>query len=963
MKVGFNNSKELTSKSALNYNKNLYRRTMMSLLTRKNSIIDNIKKSIMTKEELNNYYKHSEKLRRRHSIYSTKKRKQIKKNYERSKTFRHKSKMRVNILPSNRHNIQEVTAERIYDNLNEVFSFENNEERVNFLLKLNPFYQKLNEIEKHGEIIIRTISPEYRGTRYPPNQVIFRYGDEVNDFYLIHKGKANLYFPFTESLYMNIDEYFIYLMRLRRYGEIEMLNDVLLMNKNVFMREVEEPFDFDNFIVKLYNTFIKIKFSPVFLAQKESKKYNSNNNSSSSSLNNKRNSKKKIYINENEFNDDVYKTFTDKDMKNLALRIENELIETIKWIKPEELRQIIKEEVDGDTVKKIVKIPEYLVQRFKLLHPDEIKRDTTYNGRIEPVQIFNTNLPRQKVTIMRYLFLKTLTKGEYFGEYTNDSSYLFHSKLLYDMKHSKLNLKIHKYSYFRNTSVVAIRDNSEEYNGNLYLGIIDKGLYIQYFRKFIEKVNYSKKKFLLNSRLFKNCRNENLVKGYSNCFQLKILKENDCLINEKAILTDDNTFIYFINKGNFQSMCNQTVQSIDKILAHLGFQDKISNTIPLKLNKIKDTFFYEEICKKELKIKLNFLTENDVVGLSENILRDKYFNSVTCMSKEGSAYYVDFRIIKLFIESDSNIRDNKNLLLYNKYKVLCDALLKQRKSYLDSFCSFQIDSVKEKEKALTKFAKKRYNIFHQKEKFKKILTPSTTKYSSIKERDRKINEPKNKVYKSLSYVCDVLSKVSDRVTLEDKRRERTLLFKKKYMLENEKNKQYKSYNSKEYGMTLDLVQEIDYQKNNYICFKDFKKYRSISVTPHKINRSKRINSGLNTYKNKNRSILNIKKNFFKDEESKFVGGVDQILTPVKHHFDKKRDKNGIFNDLNSFKINEYGSNNSMFNKRKNNNKIHLNEVNKIRLNRKAMLTKKLRNIYSGDLEQILLNEHINNEYY
>jgi hypothetical protein len=350
------------------------------------------------------------------------------------------------------------------------------------------------------------------------------------------------------------------------------------------------------------------------------------------------------------------------------------------------------------------------------------------------------------------------------------------------------------------------------------------------------------------------------------------------------------------------------------------------------------------------------------VGLSENILRDKYFNSVVCMSKEGSAYYVDSRIIKLFVESDTNIRDNKNLLLYNKYKVLCDALLKQRKSYLDSFCSFQIDSVKEKEKALTKFAKKRYNIFHNKEKFKKILTPSTTKYLNIKERERKVNEPKYKVYKSLSYVCDVLSKVSDRVTLEDKRRERTLLFKKKYMLENEKNKQYKSYNSKDLTMTLDLVQEIEYQKNNYICFKDFKKYRSSSVTPHKINRSKKINKGLNTYKNKNRNILNIKKNFFKDEENKFVGDAGQILTPLNQHFSKKRSKIEILNDLNSFKINEYGSNNSIFKKRKKSN-IHLNEVNKIRLNRKTMLTKKLRNIYSGDLEQILLNEHINNIFY
>ena len=134
MRVGFHNTKELRNKSPLNDNKNLYRRTMMALLTRKNSIIDNIKKNIMAKEELNKYFKYSEKLRRRHSICSIKKRKQTKRNYERSKTFWHKSKMRVKILPSNRHNIQEVSTELIYDNLNEVFSFENNEERVNFLI-------------------------------------------------------------------------------------------------------------------------------------------------------------------------------------------------------------------------------------------------------------------------------------------------------------------------------------------------------------------------------------------------------------------------------------------------------------------------------------------------------------------------------------------------------------------------------------------------------------------------------------------------------------------------------------------------------------------------------------------------------------------------------------------------------------------------------------------------------------
>ena len=72
------------------------------------------------------------------------------------------------------------------------------------------------------------------------------------------------------------------------------------------------------------------------------------------------------------------------------------------------------------------------------------------------------------------------------------------------------------------------------------------------------------------------------------------------------------------------------------------------------------------------------------------------------------------------MESDSNIRENKNLLLYNKYKVLCDALLKQRKSYLDSFCSFQIDSVKEKENAISKFSKKDIIFFMPRKNSKKL---------------------------------------------------------------------------------------------------------------------------------------------------------------------------------------------------------------------------------------------------
>ena len=264
-------------------------------LSKQSKILEEIKDNIISKEELNQYFRFQDRLRRRNTIGYSKPTKNNKRllSRERAGTVRGKTKNRnaFTILQTPQNEYQEITAEKMYQNLNEEFTFENNEERVNFLLNLNPFYKKFHSIEKHSETIIRTISPEYKGKIFSGNQVIFRYGDEINDFYLIHKGKVNLYFPFTESLYMNIDEYYIYLLRLRRYGEIEMLNDVLLMNNNVFMRVIDDPFNFDNYILKLYNTFIKIKFSPVFLNQKDNKKYNGGG----SGYNNTNSQKKKIY--------------------------------------------------------------------------------------------------------------------------------------------------------------------------------------------------------------------------------------------------------------------------------------------------------------------------------------------------------------------------------------------------------------------------------------------------------------------------------------------------------------------------------------------------------------------------------------------------------------------------------------------------------------------------------------------
>ena len=46
-------------------------------------------------------------------------------------------------------------------------------------------------------------------------------------------------------------------------------------------------------------------------------------------------------------------------------------------------------------------------------------------------------------------------------------------------------------------TAISQRDNTVELGGYLYLGLIERGSYIQYFRRFIAKISYVKKKLIL----------------------------------------------------------------------------------------------------------------------------------------------------------------------------------------------------------------------------------------------------------------------------------------------------------------------------------------------------------------------------------------------------------------------------------------------------------------------------------
>ena len=572
-----------------------------------------------------------------------------------------------------------------------------NSHKLDTLLTLEPFHTDFNTFsEKKGEDILKIISEEYSEENYRENNIIYRYGDEAENFYIINEGNISLFFPFTEIVNMNIDEFYIYILRLRRYNEIEMLNEVLLLNQGKFMIDFDESFDIDEYILKLYNTSLKLKYDSTFIYKNDKNNHNKNNDTK------KKIQKLRVKTNKNqsakprkksirysigsfstrkqsdyritesdEFDENKFKIFYDKDIKEVVLRIEEEIIETMKWIMPDKLYDIYEKKIDDRKIKKIIKCHNDLIQQYKEYNSNAIN-DKEYHKRIFPPIIYNKNLEKKEMIIMKYLHLYTISKGCYFGDFCSDSLTLFCPKYLNLAKNSRLPLKIHNFFLFRNMTVISNTNNT-------CLLSFNKKTFFTYISKFIENKTSSKKKFLIYNPLFAKTTNQNLLRTYSICFKEQNIKEGEIIVKENDTLNESNIYLYFIKQGEFQAYCKKAIYQMDEIIKLLGKEDHLIDTFPKNLHNLIGTKYYNDLINKVLNLKLNFLTKNDIIGLSEVFEGDKYFNNVICTNSNTKVYTVDMRIVKLLVDSDEIILNNKNAIIFHKYEILADILLKKRK--------------------------------------------------------------------------------------------------------------------------------------------------------------------------------------------------------------------------------------------------------------------------------------------
>lgn len=250
-----------------------------------------------------------------------------------------------------------------------------------YLLQFNPFAENLFRIIGQKTIeIISHVSPHLTYSSFDSNTLLCKFMNPSNSLYIILEGTIDLLMPNKLKSLLTKEEYFIYLLKLRRFNEIELLTRVININKDQFESEVTEKF-FDNWVSSAY-------YWINFLPEKPKSK-----------------DKKMILKSHNNDNDG----YISIGGVNFALSLL--FNKSMYAIFQNEIRLTYQEIETGINNNKEIELAEEV-------------SSSDYINRIKPIQMeFSERNNCKLVTLFQYYFITSKGKGESFGEMMCDKNY------------------------------------------------------------------------------------------------------------------------------------------------------------------------------------------------------------------------------------------------------------------------------------------------------------------------------------------------------------------------------------------------------------------------------------------------------------------------------------------------------------------------------------------------------------
>ena len=222
------------------------------------------------------------------------------------------------------------------------------------LRNLKIFVHKLSDLsEEEFEKTLFHISSHLNSEKYNKNEIVCRYGDKADKFYIVLKGKVIFLVPEERKYYMTEEEYIEHLMKLRENQEFELIRNIMNINQFIFEINNSEK-NINNKIDNNNNNFELDEFIFSCLEQLQKKKENKYSNYLNEKFKEFKINREKEKINNIKDNDTNINTFNDYNyyikLTNVNL---NEMRENrnMKSSKPNQINK--------ESKKKLVTILEY----------------------------------------------------------------------------------------------------------------------------------------------------------------------------------------------------------------------------------------------------------------------------------------------------------------------------------------------------------------------------------------------------------------------------------------------------------------------------------------------------------------------------------------------------------------------------------------------------------------------------
>ena len=734
------------------------------------------------------------------------------------------------------------------------------EDIIEYIETLDPFINLVQEQGENFEEILKKSCLIMKHILKLKDEFVVQLGEKGDDFYIILNGIVGIFVPMLKEYYMTEEEYILHLLKLRKNGQKELIQNCI--RQNAFSCPL--PYEhFDDLLFDLNNNKTKggifIDSELILSKAKEVCKYILTKEYKIKLIKNE----PEKFINENDVNDNI---------KNASDQIKNELKEINKDKNAVKIKKIL-----GN--KKIMKIYKY-----------EMVRKLTVGDTFGELALENKNNKRT-ATIISFdtCHFAIINKDEY-NILIKDSVKKYKKKffnLIFSYKIFKsINIKLFDRDHYNNFRFSRIPKNriilKDGVKCNEIYFILNGD-----FELYIEKNIYE-----INSIIYKLKMSINKMKYLS-----KIKENNQKIQNLFALLKkiENNLNKENLNQELYEEILSKKIKiklgiyTAKQVIGFINFINYFNNNDDLSLFNCNCISYYGEIYKiiypkflilyqkeKYVHFYTNELTVLNICHILERLLSHKSFELKKIILEKK---YLESKLIKKQLKKNYN----KNTVNLENKKILTKSL---KFRCISSFPRAKINN----DNSYSKMNKSNYSEIRSISKFR-VKSSIKTKFLQ-KNENSQIYSQKNFLYDSINSIKDnKIQEIPKSAIVRKNIRSFQInnnnfldySITSKYKIKNKKVKSCSDLNLKKtpiqipniYKIFFPLFNQITINKDNYLEVNN--KFNKQILKVHKLHEENK-NESFNSNKY---SKLSIKKRINTFKRNNYINSQKNILNITK----------------------------------------------------------------------------------